>query len=63
LGSFNHFHELTTLKAVLQLAPFKVVIFEVHMRAFFTNFVDFAKFIHVELPDEGGQFFVPKEIG
>ena len=40
-----------------------MLIFEEHVIFLFSDFVYFVEFVHVELPDEGGQVFVPIEQG
>jgi hypothetical protein len=45
------------------LPPLKVWVFEVHVILLFQDFRHFAELVHVQLPDERRQMFVPEVFG
>ena len=48
--------------AKIHLSAVEVVVSEVHVVPLFDQLHHLAEFVHVQLPDEGGQVFVPEEV-
>jgi len=51
---------LTKIKNYLHVSSFEKLIFKVHVVALFRQFGNFAKFIHIQLPNEGRDVLVPE---
>lgn len=46
----------------LHVSPLEVLVFKIHVIFLFGKFGDFAELVHVELPYEGGDMLMPKEV-